>query len=307
MFRRRRQFALGAVAAIALLVGLGAALLFGGGGGGGKAASTPRELPRGGREILPRYRVVAYYGAPQDPELGILGIGPPAAAGRKLLQQSRRYARRRRPVMPAFELIATVARAAPGPDGKHRLRQGGEVIRRYLEAARRIKALLILDVQPGQSGFPEEVKVLESYLKEPDVGLALDSEWSVAPGTVPGKVIGSTDAATINRVSAYLADIVRRGRLPQKLLIVHQFTAEMVKDRPLVANRPGLAIVYNVDGFGTPEVKVGAYKHLAVPPAPTGAPRFFNGLKLFFREDTALMTPGAVLGLRPRPDLVVYE
>jgi hypothetical protein len=306
-FRRRRQVALGGLAAIALLVGLGAALLFEGGDGGGKAASAPRELPRGGREILPRYRVVAYYGAPQDPELGILGIGSPAAAGRKLLQQSRRYARRRRPVMPAFELIATVARAAPGPDGKHRLRQSGGVIRRYLKAARRIRALLILDVQPGQSGFPEEVKVLEPYLKEPDVGLALDSEWSVASGTVPGKAIGSTDAATINQVSAYLADIVRRGRLPQKLLIVHQFTAGMVKDRPLVANRTGLAIVYNVDGFGTPESKIGVYNHLAVPRALPGAPRFFNGLKLFFREDTALLAPEAVLGLRPRPDLVVYE
>jgi hypothetical protein len=298
MFRRRRRVALGGLAAIALLLGLGAALLFGGGGGGGNGASTPRELPRGGREILPRYRVVAYYGAPQDPELGILGIGSPAAAGRKLLQQSRRYARRRRPMMPALELIATVARKGPGPDGKHRLRQSGDVIRRYLEAARRIKGLLILDVQPGQSGFPEEVKVLEPYLKEPDVGLALDSEWSVAPPTVPGKTIGSTDAATINRVSSYLADIVRRGRLPQKLLIVHQFTAGMVKDRALVANRPGLAIVYNVDGFGAPAVKIGAYKHLAVSHAPAGGPRFFNGLKLFFREDTALLAPEAVLGLR---------
>jgi hypothetical protein len=307
MLHRRRRVAVGGSAVIALLVGLGVASLSGGGGGGGKAPSAPSELPRGGREILPHYRVVAYYGAPQDPELGILGIGSPAAAGRKVLQQSRRYARRRRPVMPAFELIATVARVAPGPDGKHRLRQSGGVIRRYLEAARRIRGLLILDVQPGQSGFPEEVKVLEPYLKEPDVGLALDSEWSVAAGTVPGKAMGSTDAATINRVSEYLADIVRRGRLPQKLLVVHQFTAGMVKDRALVANRAGLAIVYNVDGFGAPELKIGVYDQLAVPRAAPGAPRFFNGLKLFFREDTALLAPEAVLGLRPWPDLVVYE
>lgn len=308
MLRRRRRAALGGVAAIALLVGLGVASLSGDGGGRKpEAASAPKDLPRGGREVLPRYRVVAYYGAPQDAELGILGIGSPAAAGRKLLEQSRRYARRRRPVMPALELIATIARAAPGPDGKHRLRQSDAVIRRYLEAARRIRGLLILDVQPGQAGFLEEVKALEPYLKEPNVGLALDSEWSVAPGTVPGKAIGSTDAATINAVSAYLADLVRRERLPQKLLIVHQFTAGMVEDRPLVANRAGLAIVFNVDGFGTPELKTGVYNQLAVPRTPPVARRFFNGLKLFFREDTALLAPEAVLGLRPRPDLVVYE
>ena len=44
----------------------------------GEPTPTPEplaELPRGGRTILPDYRVVAYYGAPQDDELGALGIG----------------------------------------------------------------------------------------------------------------------------------------------------------------------------------------------------------------------------------------
>ena len=48
------------------------------GGGPDEAASESAaipELPRGGREILPRNRVVAYYGAPQDPELGRAGHG----------------------------------------------------------------------------------------------------------------------------------------------------------------------------------------------------------------------------------------
>src|ERR687897_561449 len=34
----------------------------------------PLELPRGGRQILPRFRVVAFYGAPQAEELGALGV-----------------------------------------------------------------------------------------------------------------------------------------------------------------------------------------------------------------------------------------
>src|SRR6478736_3492396 len=74
-----------------------------------QATPTPKplkELPRGGRTILPDYRVVAYYGAPQDDALGALGIGSPASAVKKLNAQAKGYARKTRPVMPALELIA---------------------------------------------------------------------------------------------------------------------------------------------------------------------------------------------------------
>ena len=33
----------------------------------------------------------------------------------------------------------------------------------------------------------------------------------------------------------------------------------------------------------------------------------FNGFKLFFREDTGLMSPRDVLALEPAPDVVVFE
>ena len=69
------------------------------------------------------------------------------------------------------------------------------MIRRYLKAARKAKALLILDIQPGRSDFFTETKRLRKWLKEPDVGLALDPEWRMGPGEVPGKVIGSVGAA----------------------------------------------------------------------------------------------------------------
>ena len=59
------------------------------------------------------YRVVAYYGAPQDKQLGALGIGSPTAMTKKLVKQSKGYERKSRPVMPAMELIAVVAAARP--------------------------------------------------------------------------------------------------------------------------------------------------------------------------------------------------
>src|SRR3954454_24319741 len=72
-----------------------------------QATPTPKplsELPRGGRQILPHFRVVAYYGAPQDDELGALGIGSPASAAKNRARQAKSYARKSRPVLPAMEL-----------------------------------------------------------------------------------------------------------------------------------------------------------------------------------------------------------
>jgi hypothetical protein len=306
VFRRRRRVALVLLAALVLVVAWTVASTIGSGGG---AADRPPELPRGGRTILPRYRVVAFYGAPQNRELGVLGIGTPAHAARKLLARVRGYvAARRRPVLPALELIATIAHSAPGADGLHRERQRAGVIQGYLAAARRIKAILILDIQPGQASFLDEARALQPYLRQPDVSLALDPEWSVPVGVTPGQQIGSTDAETVNQVSAYLSQLVQANDLPQKLLLVHQFTTGMVKDRTHIAARPGLAIVSNVDGFGTPAEKSGVYSQLTDPSVlPGGLAGSFTGFKLFFHEDTNLMSPAKALALRPAPDVVVYE
>jgi hypothetical protein len=272
-----------------------------------KAASKPPpppSLPRGGRVIFPGNRVVAYYGAPQDPQLGELGIGTPAHAGAKLERQARGYRRGRVPVLPAFELITTVASGAPGTTGRFSYRSPRSVIDRYLRAARKAKALLILDIQPGRIDWMTDVVALRPYLEQPDVSLALDPEWKVQAGEIPGKVIGSTDATDVNRVSAYLAAIVRERGLPQKLLVVHQFTDNMIRNKQLLEQPAGVALTLNVDGFGDQPNKVAKYRGFTHGPA---APHFHRGFKLFYHEDTRLMSPRQVLRLRPRPELVVYE
>jgi hypothetical protein len=267
-----------------------------------KAAVKPLELPRGGRRLLPERRIVAYYGAPQDDELGALGIGSPARAARRLERQAKPYAQAGRPVLPAMELIAVTAAAHPGEGDRFNTRQDDAVIDRYLRAARKANALLVLDIQPGRSDFYTEATRLERWLVEPDVGLALDPEWRMGPGEVPGQVIGSVEAREVNAVTAWLSQLAVRNKLPQKLLLIHQFTDDMVDDTQL-HERPGLAMVLNADGFGTQELKRVKYH------AFTSSPRRFfgEGFKLFYREDTDLMTPREVLRLRPPPDVVVYE
>jgi hypothetical protein len=308
---RQRRIAAGAVL---LLVVCAVAVVVGAGGGGSgdrkvdaavaevKAKPTPPpELPGGGRRLFPQHRIVAYYGAPQNDELGELGIGTPAQAGKKLLKQTRAYRRGGRKLLPAMELIAVVAAGSAQTDGSYSYKQSHATVRKYLTAARKINALLILDIQPGHADFMKLIKHFGRFLREPDVGLALDPEW-YTPGRVPGTVIGSTDAATVNRVSAYLAGVVKKYRLPDKLLVVHQFTESMIRNKQHLRRRRGVALVLNVDGFGDQPNKISKYVAFTHPRT-----RFRSGYKLFYKEDTNLMTPAEVLKLRPRPDLVIYE
>jgi hypothetical protein len=267
-----------------------------------KKAKPPPELPRGGRRLFPHHRIVAYYGAPQNVELGALGIGTPAEASKKLLAQMRQYRRGGRTLLPAMELIAVVAAGTPEQEGSYSYKQSYATVKKYLAAARRIKALLILDIQPGHADFMSLTKHFGRFLREPDVALALDPEWHT-PGAVPGTVIGSTDAATVNRMSRYLQQIVKKYRLPDKMLLVHQFTDSMIRNKQQLVPLRGVPLVLNVDGFGGQEVKIAKYHDFTNPRVR----HVHSGFKLFYKEDTNTMTPAQVLDLRPRPDVVIYE
>jgi hypothetical protein len=312
--RRRRLTALGAVALVAVVGGIAA------GAGGGSddrssgdrasarttataaAAPKPAQLPGGGRRLFPDRRVVAFYGNPRDDELGALGIGTPAQAAKRLLKQAKPYDRKTRPVLPAMELVSTVATAAPGDAGLYRDHISFAKIRGYLAAARKIDALLILDIQPGRGEFGPEITRLAPFLREPDVGLALDPEWHVAPDALPGKVIGSTDADVVNAAATYLAKIVRERNLPEKLLIVHRFTDNMIARADRLRQVRGVQTVVNVDGFGSTSVKVAKYQSFVHT-----TPAMRRGFKLFYKEDVQTMSPKSVMALTPRPDVVVYE
>jgi hypothetical protein len=305
--RRNRRIAFAAVAGLGAVVVLALLVLPGGGEDGSEATGAeeetrPATLPGGGRSIFPERRVVAYYGAPQDRELGALGIGPPAQVARRLRRQARGYEQPGRPVLPAFELITTIVHADAGEDGDHSARQPNKVIARYLRAARRNRMLLILDIQPGYAPFMREVRALRRWLKEPDVSLALDPEWSMRPPALPGQEIGSTSAAVVNEVSAYLSRLVRANDLPEKLLVVHRFTNDMIENEDALKRHRGVALTVNVDGFGTRPAKRSKYREFT-----RGRRDRHHGFKLFYNEDTNMMQPRGVLALRPQPELIVYE
>jgi hypothetical protein len=117
-------------------------------------------------------------------------------------------------------------------------------------------------------------------------------------------VIGSVDAEEVNEVSAYLSELVAANDLPEKLLVVHQFTPDMIAGKEELQEDPGVAMVLNADGFSDPLNKEAKYDELR-PRGPTA--NFHPGFKLFYLEDYPLMTPKEVMKLKPPPEFIVYE
>src|SRR5690606_21210040 len=81
-----------------------------------EVAATGVELPGGGQVVFPGRRFVALYGHPGTPALGVLGEQPVDAAVARAREMAAGYEGLvAEPVVPAFEIITTVASAAPGP------------------------------------------------------------------------------------------------------------------------------------------------------------------------------------------------
>jgi hypothetical protein len=270
-----------------------------------RTLEPPKELPRGGRTIFPDHRLVGYCGTPGAPALGELQ-GNLSAKAKALEARATLYAGGRK-TLPVFELIAVVVQSSPGPDGKYRHRVDDSVVDDYLRAARQANALLLLNVQPGRSDFLAEVKSFESYLREPDVGVALDPEWAMSGKGRPGAAWGQTTGSVINDVGAFLSSLVEAGNLPEKVLVFHEVVKAVVKDEASVRPFPGVVVIKSVDGLGPVSAKVATYANLMANTAAGVHP----GLKLFFDEDTRnggrLMTPRQVLGLSPQPEYVMHE
>jgi hypothetical protein len=266
---------------------------------------TLAELPRGGREIFPTYRLFGYSGSPGSSAFGRLGVGDLDARVRELERRGAAYADGRT-VLPVLELVTVIAQATPGKDGDYSQRVADATINRYLAAARRHRALLLLNVQPGRADFIDQVKQLEPWLKQPDVGVALDPEWAVSKGQVPGRVYGSTTGAELDQVARYLDSLVRRYDLPQKVMVFHQVAAKVVRHQSAVKEHAGVVVIKSVDGIGSREAKTATWRVL-VKSLPSS---IHPGFKLFFDEDARhgkLMTPAQVMALKPQPEYVLFE
>ncbi|MBF4629927.1 hypothetical protein ITJ42_01710 [Clavibacter michiganensis subsp. phaseoli] len=271
-----------------------------------RTASTGDQLPGGGQLVLPGKRYVALYGAAGTGALGVLGEqGPADAVARAKAQAAEYQPYSDEPVIPMFELIATVAAGSAGPDGDYSSEVPVETLQPWIDAARDAGVYVVIDLQPGRTDFLTQAKRYESVLAQPGVGLALDPEWRLGPDQVPLKQIGSVSATEVDATTDWLAGLVREEGLPQKMLVLHQFRLSMIQDRAsLDMDHPELAMLVHADGQGGQPDKQATWRALHAD-APAG---MAWGWKNFIDEDTPMLSPEQTMrDVSPVPDLVTYQ
>jgi hypothetical protein len=267
--------------------------------------APPVQLPGGGRVMFPGRRLVALYGHPGAASLGVLGEQGVAAAVARAYRVARRYRKLSRvPVVPSFELIATVAQRSAGADGNYSGESSVRTLLPWVKAAGRNGMLVLLDLQPGRADLLDQAIRYRRLLRMPQVGLAVDPEWKLGPRQKPLQQIGSIGAAEINRTSAWLARLTREEHLPQKLFVVHQFRLSMIgHEERLRTDHPELALLVHMDGQG------GAAQKLATWRSVTAArpDRTWLGWKNFYDEDHPMFSPEQTMARRPTPVMISYQ
>ncbi|HET9661257.1 MAG TPA: hypothetical protein VFP05_13055 [Thermomicrobiales bacterium] len=257
-----------------------------------------------GDYLLPANRILSYYGFPTNELMGILGEHAKEDLLPLLQEQAAAYeaADPTRPVKLAYEVIASVAQRDAGADGNYLEYTDPAWIQEYIDYTAANDLLLILDMQYGRNSTEQEIDAVEEYLLYPHVHLALDPEFHVAEGEVPGEDLGQIDASDVDYALQRLAQLSADNGLPPKILIVHQFNVYSIANKDQIQEIDGVQFVLEVDGWGDPEMKQGTYDVIAGE-----VPFSFYGFKLWYQQDVPLMTPEEVLALVPPPDIVIYQ
>jgi hypothetical protein len=290
-----------------------------------------KQLPGGGFELFPDHihrRFVAFYGNPASPTLGAMGQVTPQGA-LTMMQEGgvlegypetgcfpspcrgmvppgllEGYAQDGAHVVPTFNYIASVA--APGCGSTL---FPAEHFQEAIDLAAEVGGYVMFDLQPGSEDFLSHAQFYEEALRLPHVGLAIDPEWRCGwPGQTEFDRIGTVTAAEINQVIEWVADLVNREGLPQKLILIQQFTDGMIQDRDQLVERPEVQVVIQMDGEGQGSLggKEGSWRQVT---AGTEDNHWRWGWKNFFVRDHAdgPYSPEQTIDRQPVPVYVSYQ
>lgn len=265
------------------------------------AATDPLRCgPTVDAEYLANTQIVSYYGNPYTAQMGILGELDPPDLVSAVEARAEEYDALNGPrgVRPAMHIVYGTAQADPGREGLHLLYVDGATMREYIDLACENGMLVFIDLQVGRSTVEAEVEKVSDYLEMPNVHLAIDPEFAMPPGEIPGESIGTVDAADVNAAQQIVEGLIEERGLSDKIVMVHRFTEEMVTRPELIEAYPRVRLVMDMDGFGPAEIKRVKYGWYAEP-------WDYKGIKLFFEHDPDLMTPSEVLELDP--DVIIYQ
>lgn len=273
---------------------------------GVRAAQTGVQLPGGGQQVFGGKRYIALYGSPMTESLGLLGEQGTEETVARAKEMAAPYEELTEDqVLPAQEIIVTVASSVAGPDNNYSTEFDSAEFIPLIEAASEAGQYVVIDFQSGRSDFVSQIKMYEDLLRYPHVGVALDPEWRLGPDEVHLRQIGQVSGAEVNEVSEYLAGFVTENDLPPKLMVLHQFQTRMITERDtIITDRPQVPVLIHADGQGTQPEKQATWQALH-----NGAPEgIYWGWKNFLDEDSPMLTPEQTYDqVDPVPEFVSYQ
>lgn len=265
------------------------------------ASAQMPDVPNAEQLPITNEMIVAYYGRPGVKSLGVLGQYSLDEIIPIIKEKANAYkkASGNNNVVPGFDIIYGLASAEPGRKHDYIIPLSSEKLMPYINAAQEHGFLVFIDLQLGKMAPAEAIRPVLKYLKYDNVHLAIDPEFEVyGLDERPGKVIGHIYGEDVNKVQAIMADYMKQHEIKEKkILIVHMFRESMVKNKKAVKKHDDIDLIMNLDGHGSPKLKVDIYNAIYTH---RRSQKVAGGFKLFFNEDKpALMTPHEVLGLKP--------
>ncbi len=248
---------------------------------------------------LEQYQLIAYYGSPLGPGLGILGNAPRHTTTRWLKNLVSKY----QPLddrhsMCTWHMITTVANQYP-PKYNHHLEL--EEIQAWVDVADDYECAIIMDIQAGRATTEEEFRRVAHFLQHPHVHLAWDPEFDMNGNQVPGQQVGQTTAVDVNWIQVELQKIAYQTGI-NKVLILHQFKDSMLPDKHKYIDYPNVEMVIDSDGTFNTDIKLYNYDKYSNEPGFE-----WGGLKYFYHYDDRIPTPRQTMTLEPAPSVIIYQ
>ncbi|HXK34100.1 MAG TPA: hypothetical protein VNM91_08830 [Dehalococcoidia bacterium] len=271
-------------------------------GEAGPAASPPGQRPA---SLLADNQAVVFYGTPLARGLGILGQFEGADAADRVRRQAELFDQLNGDGRGAFgvmDLIYAVVQDQPTSNGLFLSYMPDQVVNAYIGHAEAHGVQVMLDLQIGRGDVLEEVKKIERFLVNPRVHVAIDPEYAVGSGGWPLATPGTIDGHQINAVQDYVASLVAAHHLPPKMVVVHQYLADTIRDGEAVRDVPDVDLVLNYDGFGAIGEKDKKYRYFSGQPHAQ-----HPGYNIFLQLDERVLSEQELMQLEPLPDVVFYQ
>nr|AGS52639.1 FIG01187702: hypothetical protein [uncultured bacterium contig00043] len=264
-----------------------------------------KQYAAGQISILMNNDILAFYGHPHSPNMGILGRYNLTELDAKMSEVAAEYeaVSGGRKIMKAFYLIYGTV----WPEGEIGFLNHNSVMR-YINYGLENDMLVILDHQIGRFDPIDSLKKMLPYLRYPNVHLALDPEWRTAKPMVD---FGFVTGDEINKAQQIMENYLIENDIPgERMLLFHQFNYMMIKNRGVIkSDFSRVRLIHCMDGIGDPEMKRSSYEYNA---QADNIP--VKGFKLFYNFkipgagfDNPIMTPKEVYELEPRPYVIMYQ